>query len=1201
MHLSAPFIKRPVATSLLSLALLLAGSVAYSMLPVASLPDVDFPVIGVGAGLPGASPETMASAVATPLERQFGRIAGVNEMTSSSSLGTASVTLQFDLNRDIDAAARDVQAAINAARSQLPAYLPQNPSYRKANPADAPILILTLTSDVVPKPEIYDMADSILAQKISQIQGVGQVFVWGSAQPAVRVELNPMQLANNGVGLEAVRTALSNANANRPKGAFSDGQHRWQISDNDQIFKAAEYAPIVVGYNRQTGAAIRLGDLGTVVDSVSDIHNAGFAGNNTPGHSGVLKDAILIAIFKIPGANVMDAVDAVLREMPRLQSEIPPTIRINVASDRTTTIRSSVRDVEISLLISVFLVVVVVFMFLREIWATIIPSVAVPLSLVGTFGVMYLLGYSVDNLSLMALTISTGFVVDDAIVVIENITRYLEEGMKPFEAAMKGSREIGFTVLSMSTSLIAVFIPILLMGGIIGKLFREFAVTLSVAIAVSLLVSLTTTPMLCARFLKSRDESRHGRLYRIFENAFQWVHYEYNSALRWVLRHQWITLSVAVGCAFLNAYLYWVVPKGFFPQQDTGRIGGQTIASQDISFPALKEKQRQLAQMVLDDPAVETVTAFAGGRGGGNSGFMFVSLKDLSDRPGHVSADQVVNRLRGKLSSVPGARLFLQAQQDIHVGGRGSAAQYQYTLSDPNVDELNIWAPRLEARARSLPELRDVSTDQQTQGLSETLVIDRDTASRFGISASAIDQVLYDAFGQRQVSTMYTGLNQYFVVMEVDPKYQLSPDSLNNIYIKTGSPGAAAAVPTLGSTTAATATTANAAGGAPAAAAPRNAGAGAPAEFITAGGVLVNTTTSPGVTSSAPASPNASLVSSNIASIAAANGESTNAAAIGSGTLTGMAPSSSSSGAGSGSAAPPPAASAGTTPATTGAAANSATISGATAPGATTPGSTASGAMVPLSAIAHWEEKRTSLTVNHQGQYPAVTLTFNLAPNMALGDAVTALEKAQADMGMPAAVHATFQGTAQVFKESLANELWLLLAALTAVYIVLGILYESLIHPLTILSTIPPAAVGALLALLITGTDLSIMAMIGILLLIGIVKKNAIMMIDFALQAEREQGLPPVEAIYQACLLRFRPIMMTTLAAMFGGLPLAIGMGVGSELRKPLGITIVGGLLVSQLLTLFTTPVVYLFFDRLQWRVMKLHRIGSELEEAPGD
>jgi len=1077
MHLSAPFIQRPVATSLLSLALLLAGSIAYSVLPVASLPNVDYPVIGVGAGLPGASPETMASSVATPLERQFGRIAGVNQMTSRSSLGSASVTLQFDINRNIDAAARDVQASINAARSQLPSYLPQNPGYNKVNPAEAPILILTLTSDVVPKPQIYDMADSILSQKISQIRGVGQVFVGGSSSPAVRVELNPMQLGSNGIGLEAVRTALAGANANRPKGAFQDADHRWQISDNDQIFKASDFAPIIAGYNKQTGAPVRVADLGTVTDSVADIHTAGVSGlNPDKGPPAQLKSAVLIIIYKIPGANVISTVDNVMAEMPRLQAAIPPTIKIDVVVDRTTTIRSSVHDVEISLLISVLLVVLVVFLFLREVWATIIPSVAVPLSLVGTFGVMYLLDYSIDNLSLMALTIATGFVVDDAIVVIENITRYLEMGMKPFDAAMKGSREIGFTVLTMSTSLIAVFIPILLMGGIVGKLFREFAVTLSVAVAVSLLVSLTTTPMLCARFLKSRDESRHGRFYAMSERAFQWLHNEYAGGLRWVLRHQWLILGVTVGTALLNVYLFSIAHFDFFPQQDTGRLGGQTVAAQDISFPAMRDKQRQLAQMTIEDPAVRSVTAFAGGgRGSNNTGFMFIALKPLNQRPGRVSADQVVNRLRGKLSSVPGAILYLQAQQEFQSGGRGSAAQYQYTLSDESLEELNAWAPRLLDRAKTMPELRDVSNDQQDKGLAANLVIDRDAASRLGITASAIDNVLYDAFGQREVSTMYTALNQYYVVMEVDPQYQLSPDALNGIYIK-------------------------------------------------ANNVVGATTTMPATVAAASATPAVS------------------------------APTSSSG-----------------------------------------------GAMVPLSTIAHYEQQRTPLQVNHQGQYPAVTLTFNLAPNVALGDAVTALEKVQVEMGMPPGVHATFQGTTQDYQTMKKNMPWLIVAALVAVYIVLGILYESLIHPFTILSTIPPAGVGAILALMLTGTSLTIIALIGIILLIGIVKKNAIMMIDFALQAERDQGLPPVEAIYQACLLRFRPIMMTTMAALFGGLPLAIGMGVGSELRKPLGITIVGGLIVSQMLTLFTTPVVYLFFDRLQWRVMKLRRIGAEMEEAPGD
>jgi len=1157
MHLSAPFIRRPVATSLLSLALLMAGSVAYSVLPVASLPDVDFPVIGANAGLPGASPETMASSVASPLERQFGRIAGVNQMTSNSTLGSTSVVLQFDINRNIDAAARDVQAAINAARSQLPAYLPQNPNYRKANPAEAPILILSLTSDVVPKPEIYDMADSILAQKISQIQGVGQVFVGGSAQPAVRVELNPMQLGNNGIGLEAVRTALANANANRPKGSFQDAQHRWQIQDNDQMFKAREYAPIIAGYNPQTGAPVRISDLGTVYDGVSDIHTAGLVGMKSDGNDGKLKDAILVIVFKIPGANVIDAVDKVLAQLPRLQAEIPPTIKLSVSVDRTTTIRAGVHDVEIALTASVLLVVLVVFLFLREVWATIIPSIAVPLSLVGTFGIMYVLGYSVDNLSLMALTISTGFVVDDAIVVIENITRYLEMGMKPFDAAMKGSREIGFTVLSMSTSLIAVFLPILLMGGLVGKLFREFAVTLSVAIAVSLLVSLTTTPMLCARFLKSQDESRHGAIYRASERAFQWLHGEYAHGLRWVLRHQWLMLGVVFGTVALNFYLFVIVPKGFFPQQDTGRLSGRTMAAQDISFDAMSAKQTKLAQMVLDDPAVDSVTAFAGGGGWGggttNSGSMFIGLKPAGERKDEhgkvITADMVVNRLRQKLTSVPGAILYLQAQQDIQIGGRGSAAQYQYTLWDEDLKELNSWAPRFEARARSMPELRDVSTDQQNQGLAATLVIDRDTASRLGITTAAIDQVLYDAFGQREVSTMYTGMNQYFVVMEVDPKYQLSPDSLNGIFIKANNVvGASPSVPNTG--VAASTAAAAPASGAPAPASPAPT-TGDTAVFPTAGGALAVTTTGTGPTMA--------------------------------GTLTGSFPASSPAAAStvpSSAAAIPVAA----------AAAGPATITPSTG-----------GAMVPLSAIAHYEPQRTTLQVNHQGQYPAVTVTFNLAPNVALGDAVTALEKTQSEMGMPSGVHAVFQGTAQAFQDSLKNEPLLILASLVAVYIVLGILYESLIHPLTILSTLPPAGVGAILALLLTGTDMSIIALIGIILLIGIVKKNAILMIDFALQAERDQGLPPVEAIYQACLLRFRPIMMTTFAALFGGLPLAIGMGVGSELRQPLGIAIVGGLIVSQVLTLFTTPVVYLFFDRLQWRVMKLHRVGAELEEAHGD
>lgn len=1047
MHLSAPFIRRPVATSLLSMALLLAGSVAYSLLPVASLPEVDLPTISVSAGLPGGSPETMASNVAAPLEKQFGRIAGVTQMTSSSSLGATAVTLQFDINRNIDAAARDVQAAINAARSQLPSYLPQNPSYRKTNPADAPILILRLTSPVVPLPQMYDMADSILAQKISQINGIGQVFVGGSSSPAVRAELNPMQLSAFGIGLESIRTTLGSANANSPKGSLHDLQNRWLITDNDQIFKASEYAPLVVGYNATTGAPVRLSDLGDVIDSVSNIESAGLAGtNNGPGST--LLPAIAIVVFKVPGANVIQSVDNVLSQMPRLQAEIPPTVKLSIGVDRTTTIRESVKDVEKTLVISVLLVVFVVFLFLREVWATIIPSIAVPLSLVGTFGVMYLLGYTLDNLSLMALTISTGFVVDDAIVVIENIARYLEQGMMPLDAAMRGSREIGFTVLSMSTSLVAVFLPLLLMGGVVGILFREFAVTLSVAIAVSLLVSLTTTPMMCSQFLRPVNEAHHGKVYKASERVFRWMADEYAAGLRWVLRHQALILVVTIATFLLNVYLFIIVPKGFFPEQDTGRLTGSARASQDISFDAMKEKQTILSQMVLDDPAVDTIIAFAGGSGPGggsnNVGRMFISLKPLSVRK--ISADAVVNRLRNKLTSVPGAALFLQVQQEFQTGGRAADAEYQYTLVDENLEELNNWAPRLLAKMRTLPELRDVSTDQQDQGLEEKLVINRDTASRLGLTATTIDQVLYDAFGQREVSTMYTALNQYFVVMEVAPQYQKSPDSLNGIFLKSST-----------------------------------------------------------------------------------------------------------------------------------------------------------GAMVPLAAIAHFEPARTSLQVNHQGQYPAVTETFNLAPNVALGQAVSAVQRAERELGMPAAIHGTFQGTAQAFQESLRTEPWLILAAIIAVYIVLGILYESLIHPLTILSTLPSAGVGAILALLLTRTDLSIIALIGILLLIGIVKKNAIMMIDFALQAEREQGLPPIEAIYQASILRFRPIMMTTMAALFGGLPLVIGLGQGSELRRPLGITIVGGLIVSQMLTLFTTPVVYLFFDKLQWRFMKLHRIGSEMEQAAGD
>ncbi|MFL6428538.1 MAG: multidrug efflux RND transporter permease subunit [Acidobacteriaceae bacterium] len=1038
MHISAPFIRRPVATSLLSLALLLGGAVGYVLLPVSSLPEVEFPTINVQAQLPGASPETAASAIATPLERQFGRIAGVTEMTSSSTLGGSNITLQFDLNRNIDGAARDVQAAINAARAQLPANMPQNPRFYKSNPADAPIMILALTSDQLTRPQIYDAADSVLQQKISQVPGVGESFVGGGAGPAVRVEANPLQLSSYGIGLESLRTTLGAVNQNMATGYFRNDRRISNINTNDQLFQARHYAPLVVGYNPATGAAVRLEDVASVVDSTSNLYTSGLANG---------KPAVLIIIFKIAGANVIDTVDRVKAALPSLEASISPLIHTSIVMDRTLTIRAAISDVEITLLISIALVIIVVFVFLRDVWSTIIPSVAVPLSLVSTFGVMYLLGYTMDNLSLMALTVATGFVVDDAIVVLENITRYLEQGMTPFDAAMKGSKEIGFTVLSMSTSLIAVFIPILLMGGIVGRLFREFAVTLSVAIAVSLVLSLTTTPMMCAKFLRQHNPSERSRAYLFGERAFNGLLAGYDRGLRWVLRHQNITLLIAVGTLALNIYLYVIVPKGFFPQEDTGRLGGAARASQDISFDAMTVKQTQLAAIVQKDPGVDYVLAFAGSGGGGatsNVGRMFITLKPLSERK--VSADQIINRLRGKLSKIPGVQLFLQSSQDIRVGGRGSDAEYQYTLQDSNLDELNEWAPKLLDKMKTMPELRDASTDQQENGLEARLIVDRDTASRLGLTMQDVDNVLYDAFGQRQVSTMYTGLNQYYVVMEVDPKYQRDPDSLKNIYIR----------------------------------------------------------------------------SSN-------------------------------------------------------------------------------GTNVPLSAISHFENRRTALAVNHSGQYPSITLTFNLAPNVALSQAVTALDKVKQQMGMPSSVQAAFSGTAEAFQSSLASEPMLIAFALGTVYIVLGVLYESYVHPITILSTLPSAGVGAILALLLTHTDLSVIALIGIILLIGIVKKNAIMMIDFALAAEREEGKSPEAAIYEACLLRFRPIMMTTCAALLGGLPLALGTGTGSEYRRPLGITIVGGLIVSQMLTLFTTPVVYLVFDRLRLYFTPGHKERWVSVEQHGD
>jgi len=1022
MNISAPFIRRPVATSLLALGVLMAGVLAYTRLPVAPIPQVEYPVISVSAGLPGASPETMASSVATPLERQFGRIAGVNQMTSTSQLGSTNVTLQFDLSRNIDAAARDVQAAINASLGQLPANLPTRPNWRKQNPADAPIMIVSLTSETVPLPRMYDVADSILAQKLSQVPGIGQVFVGGGARPAVRAEVNPTLLSKLGVGVEQVSRALSAANANHPKGEIANAINAWQITDNDQLFKADEYKNIIVA-SHGTGI-VRLQDVADVEDSVEDIRNAGLANG---------KPAVLMIIFRQPGANIIDAVDRVKGLMPQLQASVPAAIHLDVVLDRTITIRSSVRDIQITLVISIVLVVLVVFAFLRSLRATFIPSVAVPLSLVGTFGVMYLLGYSVDNLSLMALAISTGFVVDDAIVVIEDITRHMEQGMGPVQAAFRGASEIGFTVLSMSSSLVAVFIPILLMQGIVGRMFREFAVVLSTAITMSLLVSLTVTPMLCAKFLRPAGEKKHGKIYHASERGFDYLLMVYRGGLRWVLRFRFITLLVTIATAVLSVFLYIYVPKGFFPQQDTGRLGGSIQAAQDISFPALRDKMIQYVSILMTDRAVDTAVGFAGGNGVSNTGRMFITLKPLNQRK--ASADQIINRLRPKMAVVPGATLFLTAQQDLNIGGRFANAQFQYTLQSEDLNDLNYWAPRLLAKLRTLPELRDVNTDQQDKGLAAQVIVDRDTASRLGISPAQVDAALYESFGQAQVSTMYKQLNQYHVVMEVDPKLLPGTDALNNTYVK------------------------------------------------------------------------------------ASNGTE-----------------------------------------------------------------------VPLAAFTRYQPSNTSLQVNHQGQFPSATISFNLALGVPLGNAASVVEKAMRDIGMPASVTGGFQGTAAAFKDSLSNQPWLVLAALVTVYIVLGMLYESTIHPITILSTLPSAGVGAILAIWLTRNDLNVIAMIGILLLIGIVKKNAILMIDFAIQTERNGDLSPEEAIYQACLLRFRPIMMTTMAALLGGLPLAIGTGVGSELRRPLGIAIVGGLIVSQALTLFTTPVIYLYLDRARLRVSRAWR-----------
>jgi multidrug efflux pump len=1088
MDPSTPFIRRPVATTLLTFGLAAAGAVAFFKLPVSPLPQVDFPTISVQAMLPGASPQDVANTVASPLERHLGQIADVTEMTSSSTVGSTRITLQFGLNRDINGAARDVQAAINAARADLPTSLRSNPTYRKVNPADAPILILTLTSDTMTRGDLYDAASTVLAQKLSQVEGIGEVVVGGSSLPAVRVDLIPQAIYKYGIGLEDVRAALAGANAHSPKGGIDVGDQRYQIYANDQANKADDYKSLIIAY--RNGAAVHLSDVGEVTDGVENLRNAGLANG---------KPAVLIILYRQPGANIISTVDLVKGLLPQLRASISPAIDLGLAVDRSTTIRTSLRDVERTLILAVLLVIIVVFAFLRNLRATLVPVVAVSVSLIATFAAMYLIGYSLDNLSLMALTVATGFVVDDAIVVLENITRYIEDGMSPLQAALKGANEVGFTVLSMSISLIAVFIPILLMGGIVGRLFREFAMTISISILISLAVSLATTPMMCAVLLRGGAGERHGRLYWASERFFEGMLGFYRRSLTAALEHPRSVMLILAAVLGLNFYLYNIIPKGFFPQQDTGRIVGTIQADQSISFQLMQQKLAQFVTIIKNDPAVETAVGFTGG-GQTNSGFMFVSLYPIDKRK--MSVDGVIGRLRREMAVVPGATLFLQAVQDIRVGGRAGNAQYQYTLQGPTLEELNDWTPKIAAALQSEPDLADVNSDQQNKGLESNLVIDRDAASQLGITVSQIDNTLYDAFGQRQVSTIYVARNQYHVIMEVAPRYWQNPETLKDVYVSTsgGSVGGSQA-------TNAVAGTVTAAKGS---------------------------------------------VAANSANAQAARNLATNSI-------------------------------------------------GATGRGVASTGSavsTSQETMIPLSAIAHFTQGATPLAVNHQGLLVANTISFNLPPNVSLSTAVATIEATMNRIGVPATIRGTFQGTAKAFQDSLNNQPYLILAALVTIYIVLGVLYESYVHPLTILSTLPSAGVGALLALMAFRTDFSIMALIGVILLIGIVKKNAIMMIDFALDAERRRGLSSLDAIREACLLRFRPIMMTTMAAMLGALPLAIGMGEGGELRQPLGIAIVGGLILSQMLTLYSTPVIYLYMDRFSsWS--RGRRAGGAAPLAP--
>ena len=1048
MNISAPFIERPVATTLLTIAVVLAGAVAFRTLPVSPLPQVDFPTISVSAAQSGASPETMAATVATPLERALGTIAGVTEITSTSSLGSTRIVLQFDLSRDIDGAARDTQAAINAARTLLPTGLTSNPTYRKVNPADAPVMILAMTSESMTQGQMYDIGSTILAQKLSQVQGVGQVTVGGSSLPAVRVELNPQALYKYGIGPENVRAAITSTNVNRPKGSLEEGDRHWQILANDQAKKAADYMPVVVAYRKDatgTGAAVRLSDVAEVVDSVQDLRNAGSANG---------KPSVLLIIYRQPNANIIETVDRVKDLLPVLSASIPGSVDVDLVIDRTPTIRGSLRDTERTLLIAIFLVILVVFLFLRDWRATLIPSVAVPVSLIGTFGVMYLCKYSLNNLSLMALIIATGFVVDDAIVVLENIARRMEHGEPPRQAALNGAKDVGFTVLSMSLSLIAVFIPILLMGGIVGRLFREFAVVLSVAILISLVVSLTTTPMMCALLLKDKSGNTPGKLYRWSEGAFNFVLGRYEVMLAWALRHRPLTILILFATICVNVWLYVIVPKGFFPQQDTGRLIGAIQADQGISFQAMRGKLADFIDIVRKDPAVENVVGFSGGGGfgGRNTGAMFVSLKPLPVRK--LSVDRVIARLRISLAKEPGANLFLFPVQDIRIGGRQSNAQYQYTLLADELEDLRTWEPRIRAALSELPELVDVNSDRQDKGLQTSLVIDRDTASKFGIAPGAVDATLNDVFGQRLVSTIYNPLNQYRVVMEAAPQYWQNPEALKSVYVT-----------------------------------------GNTAPISTSVSAAINSTAAPGTAAAVP------------------------------------------------------------------------TVG------------TATSVQVPLSAFSRYEITNTPLSIAHQSQFAAATISFNLPPDVSLSAATDAVNAAVDRLAVPTGIHGTFQGTARAFQASLDSQPLLILAALIAVYLVLGILYESIVHPVTILSTLPSAGVGAILALIVFGSELDIISLIGVILLIGIVKKNAIMMIDFAIDAQRQRGLAPEKAIFEACVVRFRPIMMTTMAALLSAVPLAIGFGEGAELRRPLGIAIVGGLIVSQMLTLFSTPVIYLYLE----------------------